>query len=40
MPTGLITGITAQDGSKARFYQATTSEMFGRVVETPERASA
>lgn len=24
-------------GSQARFYQASTSEMFGRVVETPQR---
>jgi GDPmannose 4,6-dehydratase len=26
-----------QSGSRARFYQASTSEMFGRVVETPQR---
>lgn len=26
-----------QSGSHARFYQASTSEMFGRVVETPQR---
>lgn len=28
-----------QSGSDARFYQASTSEMFGRVAETPQRES-